>query len=101
MGLRQSAIPRHASTGLHGTCTLRYGCGRPEWRKAGGEILQQETKPQSSTMPRLDQFPRRGTDTIRFADLDPQGHVNHAKFATFMETSRAAIIRDPNHSLVV
>jgi acyl-CoA thioester hydrolase len=63
--------------------------------------LQEQSKPQSRTAPRLADFPRRGSDTIRFADLDPQGHVNHAKFATYMETSRAAIIRDPDHSLQV
>jgi acyl-CoA thioester hydrolase len=63
--------------------------------------LQEQSKPQSRTAPRLADFPRRGPDTIRFADLDPQGHVNHAKFATYMETSRAAIIRDPDHSLQV
>jgi acyl-CoA thioester hydrolase len=63
--------------------------------------LQEQSKPQPRVAPRLADFPRRGSDTIRFADLDPQGHVNHAKFATYMETSRAAIIRDPDHSLQV
>jgi len=51
--------------------------------------------------PALADFPRRATDTIRFADCDPQGHVNHATFATYMETSRAAIIRDPALPLLV
>ena len=63
--------------------------------------MQELSKPQSGSRPRLSEFARRGSDTIRFADLDPQGHVNHAKFATYMETSRAAIIRDPDHSLQV
>ena len=63
--------------------------------------MQEQSKPQAPAVPRLTDFPRRGSDTIRFADLDPQGHVNHAKFATYMETSRAAIIRDPGHSLQV
>jgi acyl-CoA thioester hydrolase len=63
--------------------------------------LQEQSKPQSPPLPRLADFPRHGTDTIRFADCDPQGHVNHAKFATYMETSRAAIIRDPEHPLLV
>ena len=62
--------------------------------------MQEQTQPHSAP-PRLADFPRRGTDTIRFADCDPQGHVNHAKFATYMETSRAAIIRDPTHPLLV
>ena len=63
--------------------------------------MQDQSKPARPAAPRLADFPRRGSDTIRFADLDPQGHVNHAKFATYMETSRAAIIRDPDHSLQV
>jgi acyl-CoA thioester hydrolase len=67
----------------------------------GGSTLQDQSKPARPAVPRLADFPRHGSDTIRFADLDPQGHVNHAKFATYMETSRAAIIRDPDHSLQV
>jgi acyl-CoA thioester hydrolase len=63
--------------------------------------LQEQSKPQAAPLPRLTDFPRQGTDTIRFADCDPQGHVNHAKFATYMETSRAAIIRDSAHPLLV
>ena len=63
--------------------------------------MQDQSKQSRPAVPRLADFPRRGTDTIRFADLDPQGHVNHAKFATYMETSRAAVIRDPDHSLQV
>jgi acyl-CoA thioester hydrolase len=63
--------------------------------------LQDQSKPARPAVPRLTDFPRRGSDTIRFADCDPQGHVNHAKFATYMETSRAAIIRDPAHPLLV
>jgi acyl-CoA thioester hydrolase len=67
----------------------------------GGSTLQDQSQPSRPAVPRLADFPRRGSDTIRFADLDPQGHVNHAKFATYMETTRAAIIRDPDHSLQV
>jgi acyl-CoA thioester hydrolase len=67
----------------------------------GVRALQEQSKPQSPAPPRLADFPRRGTDTIRFADCDPQGHVNHAKFATYMETSRAGIIRDSDHPLLV
>src|SRR5204862_1376075 len=52
-------------------------------------------------LPPLADFPRRAIDNARFADCAPQGHGNHAKFATYMETSRAAIIRDPTHPLLV
>jgi acyl-CoA thioester hydrolase len=71
-------------------------------RRKRGLTLQDPTpKPTRPAPPAIEQFPRRGTDTVRFADCDPQGHVNHAKFATYMETSRAAIIRDPAHPLLV
>ncbi len=63
--------------------------------------MTSSAKPPRPAPPRLDDFPCRAADTIRFADCDPQGHVNHAKFATYMETSRAAVIRDPAHPLQV
>jgi acyl-CoA thioester hydrolase len=81
---------------LPAPAALGYGC---RWRFF--QALQDQPKPARPAVPQLTDFPRRGSDTIRFADLDPQGHVNHAKFATYMETSRAAIIRDPAHSLQV
>ena len=36
------------------------------------------------------------TDIIRYADLDPQGHVNNAVFATYFESGRVAMFRDPD-----
>jgi acyl-CoA thioester hydrolase len=57
------------------------------------------TEPPSTTtarrpQPRLDDYPHRVTDIIRFADLDPQGHVNNAVFATYFESGRVAIFRN-------
>jgi acyl-CoA thioester hydrolase len=46
--------------------------------------------------PKLADFPHRVTDVIRYADLDPQGHVNNAVFATYFETGRVALFRDPD-----
>jgi acyl-CoA thioester hydrolase len=43
---------------------------------------------------RLDDFPHRSSDLVRFADLDPQGHVNQAAFATYFETGRVAMFRE-------
>ncbi|WP_052340842.1 acyl-CoA thioesterase [Salinarimonas rosea] len=43
---------------------------------------------------RLDDFPMRTHDTIRYADTDRQGHVNNAVFATFLETGRVALLYD-------
>ncbi|WP_343068673.1 hypothetical protein [Kaustia mangrovi] len=44
---------------------------------------------------RLDDFPLRTSDKLRYADTDRQGHVNNAVFATFMETGRVAFLHDP------
>ena len=46
------------------------------------------------TPPRLADYPHRATDIIRFGDLDSQGHVNNAVFATWFETGRVAMFRD-------
>lgn len=44
--------------------------------------------------PRLADYPHRVTDVIRFADLDPQAHVNNAVFATYFESGRVAMFRN-------
>ena len=38
--------------------------------------------------PRLEDFPYRLSDNVRFADLDPNQHVNNAVYATYFETGR-------------
>jgi acyl-CoA thioester hydrolase len=58
-------------------------------------------KPPRPALPRLEDFPVRTTDIIRFADIDRQGHVNNAVFATYLETSRVGLIYDPDHGLQV
>jgi acyl-CoA thioester hydrolase len=52
-----------------------------------------ETKP-ARTTPKLDDFPHRAADIIRLGDLDHQGHVNNAVFATYLETGRVNFMRD-------
>lgn len=44
--------------------------------------------------PQLASYPHRVTDIIRFADLDPQGHVNNAVFSTYFESGRVAMFRN-------
>jgi acyl-CoA thioester hydrolase len=44
---------------------------------------------------RLEDFPFRSYDKLRFGDTDRQGHVNNAVFATFMETGRVEAIFNP------
>ena len=47
----------------------------------------------------LEAYPGRSSAEIRYADLDRQGHVNNAVFATFSEIGRVALIYDPEHPL--
>jgi acyl-CoA thioester hydrolase len=56
---------------------------------------QPSQRPRKAT-PLLADYPHRAADTIRFADLDPQGHVNNAVFATYFETGRVAMFRNPD-----
>jgi acyl-CoA thioester hydrolase len=50
--------------------------------------------------PRLEDFPYRLADTVRFADLDPNQHVNNAVYATYFETGRVTLMKDRKHGLV-
>ena len=50
--------------------------------------------------PRLEDFPYRLTDNVRFADLDPNGHVNNAVYATYFETGRVTLMKDHTRGLV-
>lgn len=43
----------------------------------------------------LEDFPVRTYDKLRYCDMDRQGHVNNAVFATFLETGRTAMLYDP------
>ena len=59
---------------------------------------QTSAKP-ARVLPKLEQFPGRTGDVIRFGDLDPQGHVNNTVFATYFETGRVMLLREPGHLL--
>jgi len=50
--------------------------------------------------PRLADFPYRHADNIRFADLDPNQHVNNTAYATYFESARVSLIRDPARGLM-
>jgi acyl-CoA thioester hydrolase len=49
---------------------------------------------------RLEDFPYRLSDNVRFADLDPNGHVNNAVYATYFETGRVTLMKDPKYGLM-
>jgi acyl-CoA thioester hydrolase len=53
-----------------------------------------------NAMPRLEDFPFRQTDNVRFADLDPNQHVNNAVYATYFETGRVTLVKDPRYGLI-
>jgi acyl-CoA thioester hydrolase len=44
--------------------------------------------------PQLADYPYRVADIVRFGDLDVQGHVNNAVFATYFESGRVAMFRN-------
>jgi acyl-CoA thioester hydrolase len=50
--------------------------------------------------PRLEDFPYRLTDNVRFADLDPNRHVNNAVYATYFETGRVTLMKDRAYGLM-
>ena len=50
--------------------------------------------------PRLEDFPFRLTDNVRFADLDPNQHVNNAVYATYFETGRVTLMKDRSCGLM-
>ncbi len=49
---------------------------------------------------RLDDFPFRLTDNVRYGDLDPNKHVNNAVYATYFETSRVTLLRSGDRGLM-
>ena len=50
--------------------------------------------------PRLEDFPYQLTDNVRFADLDPNQHVNNAVYATYFETGRVTLMKDRGYGLM-
>ena len=56
----------------------------PQNLLSSGKMLPQWTK--------LEDYPFRSTDKLRFGDTDRQGHVNNAAFATFFETGRVELL---------
>jgi acyl-CoA thioester hydrolase len=50
--------------------------------------------------PRLEDFPYRLSDNVRYADLDPNQHVNNAVYATYFETGRVTLMKDRSFGLM-
>ena len=51
------------------------------------------------TTPRLEDYPFRLGDNVRFGDLDPNQHVNNAVYATYFETGRVTLMKSPDYGL--
>ena len=56
--------------------------------------------PTREPTPRLEDFPYRLTDNVRFADLDPNQHVNNAVYASYFETGRVTLMKDRSYGLM-
>jgi acyl-CoA thioester hydrolase len=54
----------------------------------------------SDSTPKLEDFPYRLSDNVRFADLDPNQHVNNAVYATYFETGRVTLMKDRSYGLM-
>ena len=50
--------------------------------------------------PRLEDFPYRLIDNVRFGDLDPNQHVNNAVYATYFETGRVTLMKDRGYGVM-
>jgi acyl-CoA thioester hydrolase len=64
------------------------------------EIAPVNAPARVKSTPRLEDFPYRLTDNVRFADLDPNQHVNNAVYATYFETGRVTLIKDRSYGLM-
>ena len=54
----------------------------------------------SDAEPRLEDFPYRISDNVRYADLDPNHHVNNAVYASYFETGRVTLMKDHARGLM-
>jgi acyl-CoA thioester hydrolase len=59
-----------------------------------------DTSLRADAVPLLEDFPYRLTDNVRFADLDPNQHVNNAVYATYFETGRVTLMKDRSYGLM-
>jgi acyl-CoA thioester hydrolase len=64
-------------------------------------LPEQTPKASRPALPRIEDFPVRVPDIIRFGDMDRQGHVNNAVYSTYFETGRVGFIYDPENGLQV
>jgi acyl-CoA thioester hydrolase len=71
----------------------RYSGGDPETDPLNAPIRTRTTF-------RLEDYPFRMADNVRYSDLDPNKHVNNAVYATYFETSRVTLLRSGDRGLM-
>src|SRR6201987_3789455 len=81
----QGPLARHGQTGCKGNGI------------DGDQAVNAPTRVE--TTPRLEDFPYRTTDNVRYADLDPNQHVNNAVYASYFETGRVTLMKDHGNGL--
>lgn len=59
-----------------------------------------DAQPKSKPTFRLEDYPFRLTDNVRYGDLDPNKHVNNAVYATYFETTRVTLLRSGDRGLM-
>lgn len=64
-----------------------------------GELEPVNTPARTEAQLRLEDFPYRLSDNVRFADLDINQHVNNASYASYFETSRVMLMKDRANGL--
>ena len=64
------------------------------------EEARSDLNPRFEDSPSLEDFPFRLTDNVRFADLDPNQHVNNAVYASYFETGRVTLMKDRSYGLM-
>ena len=74
----------------------QLGCKGREFQ----EIAAVNAPARLDSTPRLEDFPYRLTDNVRFGDLDPNQHVNNAVYATYFETGRVTLMKDRSYGLM-
>jgi acyl-CoA thioester hydrolase len=64
-----------------------------------GELQAVNAPIRTDAEPLLEDFPYRLSDNVRFADLDPNQHVNNAAYASYFETARVTLMKDGANGL--
>jgi acyl-CoA thioester hydrolase len=49
-----------------------------------------------ASLPKLEDFPHKDYDKLRYGDMDALGHINNAIYTTMLETGRAALLSHPD-----